>query len=94
MYWSYPKRERICIPKSTWYSEIVLKETTNSENELSGVKILYGVKISVEDFKTNRKSLDRQNQKMTMQSEMTHQVILRDKLRERESVWEHILIQW
>ena len=54
-----------------WCSEIVLEETTNSENPLQGENMLCGVKISVGDFKANRKSLDQQNQKMTLKPRMT-----------------------
>ena len=40
--------------------------TTNSENPLKGGNNLVGVKISVENFKANRKGLNRQNQKKTL----------------------------
>ena len=43
----------------------------NSENPLHGENILCGVKISVEDFKANRESLDQQDQKMTLKPGMT-----------------------
>ena len=46
-------------------------ETTNSENPLKGGNRLKGVKTTVEDFKANRKTLNRQNQKMTLKPEET-----------------------
>ena len=42
-------------------------ETTNSEYPLQGAIKLWGVKISVENFKANRKLLNRQKQKMTLE---------------------------
>ena len=41
-------------------------ETTNSENPLQGGNNLSGVKISVENFKANRESLNRKKQRMTL----------------------------
>ena len=42
------------------------EETTNSEHPLWGGNNLQGVKISVEKFQANRKSLNGQNQQMTL----------------------------
>ena len=44
------------------------EETTNFENPLWGRNLLWRVKISVENFKANRKSLDLQKQLMTLKS--------------------------
>ena len=52
---------RIQISQSQMIQQKCREETTNSENPLQGGNKLHGVKISVENFKANRKSLNRQN---------------------------------
>ena len=44
------------------------EETTNSENPLFGGNYLKGVKISVENFKANKKGHNRQSQKVSLKS--------------------------
>ena len=41
-------------------------EITNSKNPLKGGNNLWGAKLSVENFKANRKGPNRQKQKMTL----------------------------
>ena len=65
------KREKNSFSHLQMVQQNCLEEPTNSENPFKGENILCGVKISVEAFKTNRKSLDQQNQKMTLKPGMT-----------------------
>ena len=69
-YWSH-RREKNSFSHLQMVQQNCLEETTNSGNPLQGENILYGVKISVEDVKANRKSLDQQNEKMSLKPGVT-----------------------
>ena len=68
------KHQRMLNTEMTSVQRNCWEETTNCENPLQGGYRPYGVKISMENFKVNRKSLNRRNQEMTLKIPETTEI--------------------